>query len=66
MNVAFNGHPNIILDKFSNISNTSTTAIYARFGQDQVREALDQHAERLLNVAGLVIGSDNQDKSEDA
>jgi integrase len=35
-----------------NHSNTSTTAIYARFGQDHAREALEQHATRLLEVVG--------------
>jgi hypothetical protein len=35
-----------------NHSNQSTTAIYARFGQDHVRQALEEHAARLMGVAG--------------
>jgi integrase len=45
-----------LIGKVLNHSNTSTTAIYARFGQDQAREALDRHAERLQEVAGMEIG----------
>jgi integrase len=42
-----------LIGRVLNHSNTSTTAVYARFGQDQVREALEQHAQRLLGVAGM-------------
>lgn len=42
-----------LIGRVLNHTNTSTTAIYARFGQDHAREALDRHAERLLGVAGL-------------
>ena len=33
-------------------SNQSTTAIYARFGQDHAREALEAHGKRIMGVAG--------------
>jgi integrase len=35
-------------------SNTSTTAIYARFGQDSVRDALERYGQQILGAAGLV------------
>jgi integrase len=35
-----------------NHSNQATTAIYARFGQDHVRQALEEHAARIMGVAG--------------
>ncbi|MCB1773856.1 MAG: site-specific integrase [Gammaproteobacteria bacterium] len=40
-----------LIGRVLNHSNTSTTAIYARFSEDHAREALDRHAERLLGVA---------------
>ena len=33
--------------------NASTTQIYARFGQDQERQALEQHGRQLLQAAGI-------------
>jgi len=42
-----------LIGRVLNHSNTSTTAIYARFGQDHAREALEQHAARLLGAAGM-------------
>jgi integrase len=42
-----------LIGRVLNHTNPSTTAVYARFGQDQVREALEQHAQRLLGVAGM-------------
>jgi len=41
-----------LIGRVLNHSNASTTAIYARFGQDQVRDALEQHSTRLLGAAG--------------
>lgn len=41
-----------LIGKVLNHSNQATTAVYARFGQDQVRQALDQHGERIMGVAG--------------
>ncbi len=43
-----------LIGRVLNHSNQSTTAVYARFSQDHVREALEQHAKRLLGVAGKV------------
>ena len=40
-----------LIGKVLNHSNPSTTAIYARFGQDQVRQALEDHGRRILGVA---------------
>jgi integrase len=34
-------------------SNASTTAVYARFGEDAVRNALEQHGARIMGIAGL-------------
>ena len=42
-----------LIGRVLNHSNTSTTAVYARFGQDHVREALDRHGEQILAAAGL-------------
>lgn len=39
-----------LIGKVLNHSNTSTTAVYARFGQDQIRAALEDHGTRLLNI----------------
>lgn len=40
-----------LIGRVLNHSNASTTAVYARFGEDQVRQALEQHAERLTKAA---------------
>lgn len=42
-----------LIGRVLNHTSPSTTAVYARFGQDQAREALEQHAQRLLGAAGL-------------
>lgn len=42
-----------LIGRVLNHSNSSTTAIYARFGQDHIREALDRHGEQILAAAGL-------------
>lgn len=42
-----------LIGRVLNHSNVSTTKIYARFGQDSVRTALDRHGEQLLAKAGL-------------
>ena len=36
-----------------NHSNSSTTAIYARFQQDYARVALDRHGEQIMSAAGV-------------
>jgi integrase len=40
-----------LIGRVLNHSNQSTTAIYARFGQDNVRQALEQHADRIMGMA---------------
>jgi len=35
-----------------NHSSQSTTAIYARFAQDHVKQALEAHGNKLMSVAG--------------
>lgn len=47
-----------LIGRVLNHSNASTTAIYARFGQDNVREALDRHGNQILAAAGLKLGGD--------
>lgn len=39
-------------------TNASTTAVYARFGDDQVRTALEQHGARIMGIAGLAPTAD--------
>lgn len=41
-----------LIGRVLNHSNQSTTAVYARFGQDHVREALEAHAKRIMGIAG--------------
>lgn len=41
-----------LIGRVLNHSNPSTTAVYARFAQDQVREALEAHGKRIMGVAG--------------
>jgi integrase len=47
-----------LIGRVLNHSNASTTQIYAHFGQDQVRSALDDHGTRLAEIVGtsLTIG----------
>lgn len=40
-----------LIGRVLNHSNSSTTAIYARFGQDHVREALDRHGKKIMEAA---------------
>ncbi len=40
-----------LIGRVLNHKNTATTAIYARFAQDTVRQALEDHAKRILDVA---------------
>lgn len=46
-----------LIGKVLNHANTSTTAIYAHFAQDQVREALDNHGEAILKLIDHDHGS---------
>jgi integrase len=41
-----------LIGKVLNHTSPSTTAVYARFAQDQVRQALEDHGKRILGVAG--------------
>ncbi len=36
----------------------ATTAVYARFGEDQVRQALEDHGKRIMGVAGKKPSAD--------
>jgi integrase len=42
-----------LIGRVLNHSNQSTTAVYARFGEDSVRAALEQHGARIMGAAGL-------------
>lgn len=56
-----------LIGRVLNHSNASTTQVYARFGEDHVRAALEQHGERLLSVAGtqpMGVGDDPEQPSE--
>lgn len=50
--LAQSGNSLHLIGRVLNHSNQSTTAVYARFGQDHVRQALEEHAARLMGVAG--------------
>jgi integrase len=47
-----------LIGRVLNHSNTSTTAVYARFGEDTVRAALEQHGARIMGAAGRVPGAE--------
>jgi integrase len=47
-----------LIGRVLNHSNASTTQVYARFGEDSVRQALEQHGARLLGAAGIVPSGD--------
>ncbi|MGB5408653.1 MAG: tyrosine-type recombinase/integrase [Thiogranum sp.] len=49
--LAQSGNSLHLIDKVLNHSDTSTTKVYARFAQDQVRDALEQHATQIVNAA---------------
>jgi integrase len=53
--LAQSGNSLHLIGKVLNHSNASTTQIYARFAQDQVRSALDEHASLLTQVTGKPI-----------
>ncbi|HEX2244261.1 MAG TPA: integrase, partial [Gammaproteobacteria bacterium] len=50
--LAQSGNSLHLIGRVLNHSNQATTAIYARFGQDHVRQALEEHAARIMGVAG--------------
>ena len=41
-----------LIGRVLNHTSPVTTSVYARFGQDQVRQALEDHGKRILGVAG--------------
>jgi integrase len=41
-----------LIGRVLNHSNPNTTAVYARFGQDHVRQALEDHGARIMGIAG--------------
>ncbi|WP_295885441.1 tyrosine-type recombinase/integrase [uncultured Thiohalocapsa sp.] len=47
-----------LIGRVLNHSNASTTQVYARFGEDTVRAALEQHGARILGSAGLAPAAD--------
>jgi integrase len=51
--LAQSGNSLHLIGRVLNHTNTSTTAIYARFGQDSVREALESHGQKIMGAAGL-------------
>lgn len=56
--LAQSGNSLHLIGRVLNHSNTSTTAVYARFAQDTVREAMEAHATRLMGVAGKLPSAD--------
>ena len=49
--LASNGKSLPLIGRVLNHSNTSTTQVYAHFGQDTVRAALDQHGKEIMGAA---------------
>jgi integrase len=45
------GHSLHLIGKVLNHADASTTAIYARFGQDHVKKALESHGRQIMSVA---------------
>ncbi|WP_373508283.1 tyrosine-type recombinase/integrase [Thiocapsa sp.] len=56
--LAQSGNSLHLIGKILNHSDTKTTAIYARFGEDSVRVALEQHGARIMGAAGLTPTAD--------
>lgn len=47
-----------LIGRVLNHSNASTTQVYARFGEDSVRAALEQHGARIIGAAGLASSAE--------
>jgi integrase len=47
-----------LIGRVLNHSNASTTQVYARFGEDHVRAALEQHGARIMGAVGLAPMAD--------
>jgi hypothetical protein len=54
-----------LIGRVLNHSNQSTTAVYARFGEDSVRVALEQHGARILDVAGVTPTANTDTSASD-
>lgn len=50
--LAQSGNSLALIGKVLNHSNASTTQVYARFGQDSVRQAIESHGEQIMGAAG--------------
>jgi integrase len=51
--LAQSGNSLHLIGRVLNHSNASTTQVYARFGEDNVRTALEQHGANIMGAAGL-------------
>lgn len=56
--LAQSGNSLHLIGRVLNHSNASTTQVYARFGEDHVRAALEQHGARIMGAAGLAPVAD--------
>lgn len=56
--LAQSGNSLHLIGRVLNHSNTATTAVYARFAQDHVRDALEAHAANLLGKAGKMTSAE--------
>jgi integrase len=59
--LAQSGNTLHLIGRVLNHSNTSTTAVYARFAQDNVRDAMEAHAANLLGAAGKLSSAEIHD-----
>lgn len=50
--LAQSGNSLHLIGRILNHSNASTTQVYARFQQDNIRTALDQHGKQMMGIAG--------------
>lgn len=56
--MAQSGNTLHLIGRVLNHSSSATTAIYARFGQDSVREALESHGKQIMGLAGKSESAD--------
>jgi integrase len=56
--LAQSGNSLHLIGRVLNQTSPATTAVYARFGNDHVRDALDAHAARILGAAGKLPKAD--------
>ena len=50
------GHSLLLIGKLLNHSNASTTQIYAHLSQDPLKQAMEEHGEKIINIAQLREG----------